>query len=87
MYVHRKEVTLKAVRTPDRVGRVPNQPRSPHRSVRFSDEDWADLDAAAKAMGTDRGKLLKEFAHWFLRRKGARLPERPAVADWQSDDH
>jgi hypothetical protein len=87
VYVHRKEVTLKSVRTPDRVGGVPNQPRSPHRSVRFSDEDWADLDSAAKALGTDRGTLLKEFTHWFLRRKGARLPERPAVSDWKHDDH
>jgi hypothetical protein len=56
---------------------VPNQPRSPHRSVRFSDEDWTDLDAAAKAMDTDRGTLLKEFARWYLRRPGAKLPQRP----------
>lgn len=68
---------MKPVRTPATLGRVPNQPKSPHRSVRFSDEDWADLDTAAKSMGTDRGTLLKDFAHWYLRRKGARLPERP----------
>lgn len=69
---------MKAVRTPDRLSRVPNKPKSKHRSVRFSDEDWAELDAATQSMGTDRGTLLKDFAHWYLRRKGARLPERPA---------
>jgi hypothetical protein len=68
---------LKAVRTPARLSRVPNKPKSQHRSVRFSDDDWADLDAATKDMGTDRGTILKELASWYMRRKGARLPERP----------
>jgi hypothetical protein len=56
---------------------VPNQPKTPHRSVRVDDEDWADLDTAAVAAGTDRAKLIVAFIRWYLRRPGAELPERP----------
>jgi hypothetical protein len=73
----KREATLKPVRTPTTLGRVPNKPRSQHRSVRFNDEDWAELDAATKAMGTDRGTVLKELARWYMRRPGAKLPARP----------
>jgi hypothetical protein len=68
---------VKQVRTPDRIGRVPNKPRTQHRSVRISDEDWADLDEAAASEGTDRAGVIKELIRWYLRRPGARLPPRP----------
>ncbi|WP_034090409.1 hypothetical protein [Streptacidiphilus albus] len=61
---------------------MPNAPKSQHRSVRFSDEDWADLLAAAASQGSDRGTKLKELVAWFLHRPGAELPERPAIEDW-----
>lgn len=77
MYVHRKKGTLKSVRTPGTIGRVPNQPRTQHRSVRVDDEDWAAADAAAKRMGTDRAKIINQFIRWYLRRPGAKLPDRP----------
>lgn len=48
-----------------------------HRSVRVSDDDWDDMDEAAKSVGTDRGSLIKQFIRWYLRRPGARLPVRP----------
>lgn len=63
---------------------MPNQPRTQHRSVRISDEDWADLDAAAKSEGTDRAALIKEFIRWYLRRPGAELPERQEGAGDQA---
>ncbi|HXT92220.1 MAG TPA: hypothetical protein VN714_23545 [Trebonia sp.] len=56
---------------------MPNSPKTQHRSVRVSDEDWGDLDKAAKAAGSDRGTLIKQFIRWYLRRPGAELPERP----------
>lgn len=58
---------------------MPNQPRpsNPHRSVRFEHDDWADGDAAAKEMGSARGRILNEFLAWYLRRPGAKLPTRP----------
>ena len=69
---------MKNVRTPGTLGDVPNQPGTQHRSVRVSDEDWTDLDAAAKAAGSDRAKIINQFIRYYLRRPGAELPERPA---------
>ena len=85
MYVHHNKLgctytargALKFVRTPGTIGRVPNQPGTQHRSVRISDEDWAELDVAAKSAGADRGTLIKQFIRWYLRRPGAKLPQRP----------
>lgn len=68
---------MKEVRTPGRLGRVPNSPRTQHRSVRVPDDDWADLETATSAVGSDRGTVIKEFIRWYLRRPGAKLPERP----------
>jgi hypothetical protein len=71
---------MKPVRT---LGAVPNVPGTQHRSVRISDNDWADLETAAAATGTDRAKLLNQFIRWYLRRPGAKLPERPGVRSAQ----
>jgi len=77
VYVHRKEVALNLVRTPDTIGPVPNAPKNKHRMVRFSDEDWRELGELTEALGTDRSTVLRQFAHWWMRRRGAKLPERP----------
>jgi len=61
---------------------VPNKPGTQHRSVRVSDEDWADLEAATGTLDSDRATVIKQFIRWYLRRPGAKLPERPAVASW-----
>ena len=58
---------------------MPNAPKSKHRSVRFSDEDWADLELATAAQSSDRGTVIKELVAWYLRRPGAKLPKRPEV--------
>lgn len=72
---------LNSARTPEKLRHVPNQPRptNPHRSVRFEDIDWADGDAATKEMGTSRGAILNQFLRWYLRRPGAKLPQRPTA--------
>lgn len=72
---------MNSARTPEKLGRVPNQPRpsNPHRSVRFEDIDWEDGDAVAREMGTSRGAVLNQFLRWYLRRPGAKLPTRPAA--------
>ncbi|MFF0744199.1 hypothetical protein ACFYVL_27755 [Streptomyces sp. NPDC004111] len=54
---------------------MPNQPKTQHRSVRLSDEDWEDL----KTRSGDRSAVIKELVGWYLRRPGAELPERPPV--------
>jgi ABC-type thiamine transport system substrate-binding protein len=61
---------------------MPNAPKTQHRSVRFDNDTWTDLLAAAKSQNTDRAKLLNEFAAWYLRRPGAKLPARPNISDW-----
>lgn len=68
---------MKTVRTPGRLGRVPNQPKTQHRSVRVEDDDWSDAEEATGRMGTDRAKVINQLLRWYLRRPGARLPERP----------
>ncbi|MER7213160.1 hypothetical protein ABT340_39370 [Streptosporangium sp. NPDC000239] len=56
---------------------MPNQPRTQHRSVRVDDDDWADLDAVAQRMGTNRAQVINAYIRWHLRRPDARRPERP----------
>lgn len=73
---------MKSVRTPGRLGAVPNKPGTQHRSVRVSDDDWDDLEAATSTVDSDRGTVIKQFIRWYLRRPGAKLPERPAAASW-----
>jgi hypothetical protein len=63
---------------------VPYKPGTQHRSVRVSDEDWADLKSAAGSLGSDRGTVIKQFIRWYLRRPGATLPDRPATAIWSA---
>jgi hypothetical protein len=59
------------------IGRAPNQPKTPHRSVCVDDAYWTDLDDAAVAVGTDRAKLIVAFIRLYLHRPGAELAERP----------
>ena len=51
-----------------------------HRSVRIADRDWDDAQDATGRMGTDRAKVINQFLRWYLRRPGAKLPERPPRA-------
>ena len=72
---------MKTVRTPGRLVRVPNQPKTQHRSVRIEDDDWTDAEQATARMGTDRAKVINQFLRWYLRRPGAKLPERPPLRE------
>jgi hypothetical protein len=57
---------------------VPNKPKTQHRSIRIPDDDWDDLGTLADAMGIDRAKAVNQLIRWYIRRPGAKLPERPA---------
>ena len=65
---------------------MPNDPKTQHRSVRISDDDWRDLLAAAKTQSSDRGSVIKELVAWYLRRPGATMPKRPDVATWKTEE-
>ena len=38
------------------------------------------MNLNANREGTDRAKVINQFLRWYLRRPGAKLPERPAPA-------
>lgn len=58
---------------------MPNAPKTPARQMRIPDRDWYEFEEAAARAGTDRATLVREFIAWYLRRSGAKLPERPAA--------
>jgi hypothetical protein len=46
-----------------------------NRVVRIGDDDWEDLGTRA---GTrNRAQVIRDLVAWYLRRPGAKLPERP----------
>ncbi|MFE0101233.1 hypothetical protein [Streptomyces sp. NPDC059009] len=56
------------------------------RQFRALKSEWEPFEDAAKAIHpTGRGpraKVLREFIRWYMRRPGARLPERPPAGPW-----
>ncbi|GAB2696752.1 hypothetical protein [Kitasatospora kifunensis] len=50
--------------------------------------EWAPFLDATKAMHPEgrspRAAVLREFIRWYMRRPGAKLPERPAAGPWSS---
>lgn len=64
---------------------MPSSPKTQHRSVRISDDDWADLLAAAKTQDSDRGTVIKDLVAWYLRRPGATMPKRPEADSWKTE--
>lgn len=64
----------------------------PARNFRAPASEWMPFEAATRAMHPEgrspRGKVLREFMRWYMRRPGAKLPERPPAGPWStvSDD-
>ena len=58
------------------------------RRVRMPDDEWEPLLQAAKVMHhtgrSPRGRVIREFVQWYLRRPGAKLPERPSAGPWSN---
>lgn len=54
------------------------------RVIRGAPDDlWDDLDTAAKASGSDRSAVTREFWEWYVGRPGASAPQRPQ----RSEEH
>lgn len=51
------------------------------QTIRMDEDLWEELDAATKAARTDRSAALREFARWYVHRKGAKMPRRPSSED------
>ncbi|MFG3228138.1 hypothetical protein ACGF07_25600 [Kitasatospora sp. NPDC048194] len=46
-----------------------------NRVVRIGDDDWKDL--GERAGERNRAEIIRALVAWYLRRPGAKLPERP----------
>lgn len=51
--------------------------KTPQRTLVVDPTEWNDLGEAAKAAGSERAQVLRQFIKWYIRRPGARLPQRP----------
>lgn len=70
------------VHKPQRHGGVLGRPKSgqiPLQHTRVPQQDWDDFAVAA---GSDAPEEIRRFIRWYLRRRGAKLPTRPALEDW-----
>lgn len=62
---------------------MPNQPKTPIRRFRMDDDLW-DAFGDAVPDDTDRSDVLRRFVAWYLRRPGAKPPERPSAGPWST---
>lgn len=61
---------------------VPNAPKTPARQVRMSNDNWGDIAEAAKVADLRGGSdIINALVDWYLRRPGAKLPERLSVEE------
>jgi len=56
---------------------MPNQPKTPMRTIRVDDDLWDAFGQATGAAGADRSYVLRELMAWYARETGAKLPRRP----------
>ena len=55
----------------DTLGGMPGR-GTPHAAIRIDPELWAKFDEAAKANGTDRSTLLREWIRQYVETNGKR---------------
>ncbi|WP_405580634.1 hypothetical protein [Streptomyces sp. NBC_01092] len=59
------------------------------RRFRAPDDEWFPFGDATRAAHPEnrrgpRAEVLREFMRWYMRRPGAKLPERPPVGPWST---
>lgn len=58
------------------------------RRFRAPDDEWVPFEAATRAVHPEgrspRARVLREFMRWYMRRPGAKLPERPPAGSWSN---
>lgn len=63
------------------VGRPVTTGTTPKRGIRIADDLWTEVGAATRAQGTDVTALTRDFYAWYLRRPGAKMPQRPQASE------
>lgn len=53
---------------------------TPTRPIRIDLALWNEAGEATKAERTDRSAIIREFIRWYLRKPGAKLPQRPPAS-------
>lgn len=51
--------------------------KTPQRTIAVPDDEWDDFGRAASAVGSGRGKVLRQFAAWYISEPGVKPPQRP----------
>lgn len=58
----------------------------PARPLRIPSSEWAPFEEATRAIHptgrSPRTAVVREFMRWYMRRPGAKLPERPPAGAW-----
>jgi hypothetical protein len=60
------------------------------RRFRAPDSEWFPFGDATRALHPEgrspRARVLREFMRWYMRRPGAKMPERPTAGPWSKTD-
>lgn len=63
-----------------------DSPYDKPRQFRVPDEEWLPFEAATRAVHAEgrspRARVLREFMNWYMRRPGAKPPQRPDAGPW-----
>lgn len=55
---------------------MPNVEKTPRQTIRIEGDLW---DLFGRLVGPrNRSEVIREFVRWYVRERGAKLPERPA---------
>lgn len=64
--------------------RRPGRPatgQDPNQNLRMSKDRWDNLGQAAERAGTNRSRVINDFAAWYTHEPGATRPNRPPAED------
>ncbi|MGH3372380.1 MAG: hypothetical protein ACRDPR_20525 [Nocardioidaceae bacterium] len=60
------------------------------RQMRIPDEEWLPFEAAARAERptgrSPRTAVVRQLIRWYMRRPGAKLPDRPSAGTWSNTE-
>lgn len=60
------------------------------RQMRIPSEEWFPFEDAARVEHptgpSPRTAVVRQFMRWYMRRPGAKLPERPPTGPWSKPD-